>query len=342
MRLFRRLTAILLAVGIAHPATARLACAKVRLAEYSVCRYTPSGLILSDTPANADWGRAVALGVERKFGRYFGAVPRYVFMIKDGDATFSKELEAAGFRRQFKWTSPQAGAARTSNALAAALREKYQGEGLPEAQIAASIEQVLGNQAKDDLARQASTAAHELGHDLLQHFWDGRTPAYQYRYGTLGPDWLDEIAAILMESEDSRASRRQLLGEMYRRGEMLPLRTYLEMTHPNLPPEPAREFGQSTKPEPGNQASIIEPADPDLVPEYYAQSLGFAEFLMAQSARPRVFESIARNLAEGSTFEQWLAAEGPKHRLGSDVAQLTRQWEAWLLKSHGDNPKEPA
>lgn len=326
MRLLVCLLGSLSAFMSSVPAEARNACSAAYLPRYPICREAGRALVLATTPEDADWGVTVVTKVEARFDRYFGTAPRFVLMLKDGETELSDELAKIGYRRQLVWNSPRTHAARTVALITGALRDQFRRDGLAEPEIRKRVEPAERQFLKDGLARTASTVGHELGHALLQSFWEEVTPKFQHRYGTLGPDWLDEIAAILMESEEVLQSRRMLLREMWKQGRLISLPRYLEMPHPNAIPASKRAPAGVTSGE-----LITHPGgNGDPVLDYYAQSLGFADFLVEKSGQPLVFKAITDKLSGGWTIEEWLAAEGSRYGLGSNIAALNQQWEAWL------------
>lgn len=326
MRLSLRLCAAPLALAaLSPPAAAQARCEGVTLPQYAICRATPHGLVFAGTADDVEWGAAVALRVEAQFSRHFGAVPRYALLIKDGETRYPPELERAGYHRYLIWKSPRSWAAQMRDLQRPLVQKNFQEQGVVEPELTARTERALERVFQREFAGGASIAAHELGHNLLESFWNGKpppVPAPRARYGTLAPDWLDEVAAILMESEESLENRRRFLPDLHKGGKMVPLRIYLGMPHP---------VGGVSEP-----AAAGAGGGPQVGPlEYYSQSLGFAEFLAETSGRPRIFEAIARKLSDGSTFEQWLAAEGRDYNLAADLDSLNRMWEAWLQRRYG-------
>lgn len=63
---------------------------------------------------------------------------------------------------------------------------------------------------------------------------------------------------------------------------------------------------------------------------FYIQARAFTDFLMENSGHPKIIGEIATALRGGGSFEQWLAANGERHRLPSSLAALTAEWGAWL------------
>ena len=75
---------------------------------------------------------------------------------------------------------------------------------------------------------------------------------------------------------------------------------------------------------------------------FYTQARAFSDFLMETSGQPRIMGEIATAMRGGTSFEQWLAANGERHRLPASVAALTAAWEAWLrTKAAGPAARRP-
>ena len=63
---------------------------------------------------------------------------------------------------------------------------------------------------------------------------------------------------------------------------------------------------------------------------FYIQGRAFADFLIETSGYPRIMGDIATAIRGGGSFEQWLAANGARHRLPTSLTALTAAWEVWL------------
>ena len=73
------------------------------------------------------------------------------------------------------------------------------------------------NSLETRLARDAGVLPHEIGHGwYVELFWPGAVQDRSGHYGGPGPDWLDETAAILMETEAFAADRRRQFEQIYR------------------------------------------------------------------------------------------------------------------------------
>ena len=179
---------------------------------------------------------------------------------------------------------------------------------------------------------EANLVPHELGHLWYEAaFWAGAPRASGDRYGSAGPDWLDEVAAILMENDAAAQAHRQRFADGRRKDPEqthpappeIPLPTFVTMVHPvtaSLPPP-----GVDTGP-------VMIVGKPSL---FYSQSRVFADYLTDRSEDPRILARISEGLRSGAAFGDWLAREGRRHRLPSTMAALESDWRGWLESRYG-------
>jgi hypothetical protein len=177
---------------------------------------------------------------------------------------------------------------------------------------------------------------HELGHVwFVAAFWPARSsssaPADGH-YGGPAADWLDESAAILLESEEATAHRRSGLREWLAAnpGRMRPLDELFTMTHPLLE-DAAVAAAQADAGAEGSAIVRVElgPTEHDDDCPFYEQCRSLADYLLATAGK-RVFASIAAGAARGEDMARWLAAEGPSLGLPATNASLQAAWLAWL------------
>jgi hypothetical protein len=166
-----------------------------------------------------------------------------------------------------------------------------------------------------------------------QHaFWAGAARPAGDRYGSAAPDWLDEVAAILMESDTRAAIHRNRFSdgrhEDPERASTIPpeiaLADFVTMPHP----------ASASLPEPGTAPAgpIRVTSAPSL---FYAQGRVFADYLIERSGDPGIFAAISQGMRSGLSFADWLAQSGAQHRLPVSVPAMDADWQAWLAKRFG-------
>lgn len=168
---------------------------------------------------------------------------------------------------------------------------------------------------------------HEIAHLLFMHSVWPSTRERSGQYGGDAPDWLDEAAAVVAESERMTADRREAFRELARDGQAIPLERYVRMTHPVFGGgafqqrlEQARQQAESA----GAAVTSFSMPDADLAEAraFYAQTRGFVDYLIEQSGEERILRTISLALKEGQTLEGWLAAHGAEHGLPKSIERI--------------------
>ncbi len=185
------------------------------------------------------------------------------------------------------------------------------------------------------------TLAHEIGHGwFTKALWGGSLGRTGLHYGGDAPDWLDEVAAILLENELLSANRRESLKRSLADSEtaklIRPLSELFTMTHPGLDPaqmqeivkrmQEARARGEATsainlKPDPQSQQKMMA---------FYAECRGFLDYLFQKQTDPKVLRRITDTLKSGKSIGDWLVAEGSRFGLPDNLQRLQADWDAWL------------
>ncbi|MBK0056707.1 hypothetical protein [Stenotrophomonas sp. S39] len=194
---------------------------------------------------------------------------------------------------------------------------------------AAAVEQRVSRASRST----GDVLPHEIGHSLYQaRFWPGQTADGSLHYATPAPDWLDEAAAILMEPPSMLAERRRqyraLLGTPSPHVQDLP--RFLQAPHPVDAARRAALSGSGSSSASGLTVMTARGDTGAALAAFYLQSLALADFLIERSGRQDVLGQISLALANGQSFDDWLAQSGPPLQLGSDVATLTQHWQAWV------------
>lgn len=347
------------ALALASPAAAaQNLCAEAlaalgRDAASLACTGTSAGVAIApDMDRAAQLSRLGQAG-EARFKSYFGRdTPRYVVleaMELDGVPDPRAALKAAGFDRTLIWFTQEDYVRQVTTATRASAEAAARRQGLEEPAVSAAGDRAvaarpLGRRELD--AREAQVVPHELGHGwFISAFWPDHQGVAQGHYGGPGPDWLDEISAMLMESEDGAEERRKVFRDTYRgRGsgffatypvaDLIDLSRFLVREHPaqtrpdirptNSSPTGAVTMRVVSSSDQTALASVAEAA------MYYPQGRMFADFLLDRTGDSRVFEAIAEALTQGSSFEDWLGAHGSARHLPGSTAELDATWREWL------------
>jgi hypothetical protein len=183
-----------------------------------------------------------------------------------------------------------------------------------------------------------SAIRHELSHELFRNYiWPSsqETKKWDY-YGSEGPDWLDEAAAIVAETPQSTYSRRELLYQMANLDRLKPLRRLVTEDHPLFQSEYTSNIIRNNFTEDGAPKVTIRSAvqiSNDEWPsnEYYSQIRGFVDFLVDVTQNRRILRDIAISLKNGKSFEDWLSSSAQYPGLPKNFDKLDQEFKAWLL-----------
>lgn len=312
---------------------------------YRTCSATTHGVALAMDQANAEVLAGHAAAGEARFQTYFGREISPYVVISASAAPDLDALKAAGFVHVLPWPDPEAFDRARRQGIEVAARQFATSRGLSAPQAEQIVARALANGGAEGgkAALDAGMVPHELGHLWFTHaFWPtaGQGDAGVSHYGGPGPDWLDELAAILLEDEPTTDRRRAqmkalLLGEVIPalgpvagRETLLDLKGFLSRNHPGLT---RVQMSPPSLPAGGGVAVVFTPAGgaPGAAADerlFYLQARGFADFLIEKSGRASVFSDIARALAGGETFEGWLATEGAALGLPGTVDGLDLRW----------------
>ncbi len=336
-------------------------CAKIAgiAAEVGQCADTPHGVVLAESDDRAAALAAMAAQGEVRFARHFDRTPpRYALIEGDGafDAAVGDALAGAGYVWRFPWLSAKA----QSDGMAASIRRavearaKAQGATAEatEAMVTAALAQQQARQSPEAIdRRERGVVPHELGHGWYMRGWWPEVPKVEgakTQYGGPGPDWMDEVAAVLMEDDVLTAERRSGFASRLEAGgsereRLLDLKTFLTTDHPMA----GRSFTMPapTTPPAGAAASAATPVRISRVGVmsgeearslaasgllFYLQSRSFADYLIERAGPSRAFVTAADTFAAGGTTADWLARHGASLGIATDIDALQTDWRAWV------------
>ena len=324
------LVAILTLASFAF-ATATLAeprCANLNLSRTFACEQTGAGVVIAETTERARQLADFARQGEVRFRRHFSdqVAPYAIYFVDTPHDADRDALNRQGAAFVLPWRSGEQLVREAGPALRPIIEKQLEAQGIPRQMWNKVVDQYIAKLPAELNARAGGLVPHELGHLWLVHgYWPKATlPVGSKHYGGPAPDWLDELAAVMMEDDQLKAHRRghlksALAGTDPKLSKPWPLAEFLTMTHPNA------RTGDSTV---SSGIAISQPSPTGLT--FYAQAQGFADFVLARSNNDRAFDAIARALAANERFDTWLARDGAKYGLGSTLRELEAHWSAWL------------
>lgn len=322
------------------------------------CVDAPHGVVLAATTDRAAALAAIAAQGEERFARHFDRTPpRYALIEGDGafDPAIGDALAAAGYVWRFPWLSAKA----QSDGMAASVRRavearaKAQGATAQatEAMVTAALAQQQARQTPEAIdRRERGVVPHELGHGWYMRGWWPEPPkagGVKRQYGGPGPDWMDELAAVLMEDDVLTSERRSGFASRLEQGgsereRLLDLKTFLTTDHPMADRAltlPVAAPPAGTAPQPGAPVTISRVgvmsgeearslATAGLL--FYLQSRLFADYLIERAGPSRAFVTAADTFAAGGTTADWLARHGASLGIATDIDTLQSDWRAWV------------
>lgn len=328
------------------------------------CVESSRGVALAGDRARAEQLLALAEGGADRFVRYFGIAPVRYAVVEDPDAPLAGDkadaLRAAGFKAVLPWLSAKAFRAQALPAIRASVAAQMPGASA--AVIDAATEQALEKQLGGAVRARVESAAvpHELGHDWYRlAFWPNAPRSKSQHYGGPGPDWLDEMAAVLMEAPAMYDERIDQFAKRYAAWRadpaavseadrlMVDLPHYFTEQHPALAQvqamlAAAKQNGSAK----GTTTTLITGDAGKKIGEgaarFYLQSAVAARYLAERSGDDRVVARIGAAFGRGETLMQWLANDEPKGKLPRDFNALQADWLAWLAQRFPASAAKPA
>ncbi|MFK0298250.1 hypothetical protein ACIQTU_03430 [Brevundimonas sp. NPDC090276] len=313
------------------------------------CAVAGRGVALAGTPEEAERLAGYAKAGEARFTARFGRDIAPYAVLSTPPAPDRAALRAAGFAHVLPWPAPRAFDEAARRSVEQGTRRFAASQNMSPAQTEEVVARALSQipDAKAQAALDAGMVPHELGHLwFTAAFWPKRleTDANAApHYGGPGPDWLDEAAAVVLEDDPTAAQRRDqfralmkgevvpAVGPVEGRALLLDLPGLLSREHPGLAravaaaPEVVSSSGgvgvgvSFTPAGAGARPAALERV-------FYIQSRVFADYLIQTSGRPTILADIAAALADGRSFEAWLANEGAARGLPPSLADLQRGW----------------
>jgi hypothetical protein len=317
-----------------------------------VCVATPHGAAFAPDRQRAVQLAAFATTGEQRFETHFGrpATPYVVYEVVDQPQARAANtaLRDLGFNRVLGWMSRAAQQELQTRGIREGVVERMKADGKPQSMIDQVVERRLSRLDADIAAREASVLPHELVHQLyVEAGWPGVPGDRSGHYAGPGPDWMDELSAILAETEESANARRALFKDLYSnskpelygtlaQADLLDLSVLLDQVHPVHARDQAA--AQPVKRTEGVAMNVQVMARGAIAPTilFYVKDRMVADFLIAQSGDPAIFGSILDGFRRGQTFDAWLATEGRARGLAPDRAGLDRQWRGWLRSTLGE------
>lgn len=350
-----KILALAALAGIAaHPALANTQSniATLCAAEGLECLHSDNGLVIGRAGTTASFETSIQAAAQR-FEHYFGAAAPTAAVVLGGAVEGEGlELLHAEYGVVLPWLSQTDRLdmiRKTIRTTVKAQKPELSGDALDavvEQSLKATLAASKGMTAQEKI--QQGALAHELGHlYFIRTYWPEEEMNVTdvggdtfTRYGGPAPDWLDEMAAVLLETDaltDQRWSRfRDLRIDPAHPG-FWPLDDYLSMEHPAFQQAVALIKARQNTAEGRAKGGVVVlrgdevQADPSgrSPALFYVQSRAFADFLIEASGETTIFASVAQALASGNSFSEWLDMHADRLGLPATVTALENRFTAW-------------
>lgn len=170
------------------------------------------------------------------------------------------------------------------------------------------------------LAPPAYLLRHEIGHDLFIRYLVPSTRSGQY--GGDAPDWLDEMAAVAFEGEMLRTNRRRAAARYAREAQLIRLRTFLTMVHP--------EMAAGSIPAWSDQQVTVFEALSDQTPQFYTIACAFYDYLVSRTGNAAIVAELAAAFRNGADLDQWIIVRTGHGDRASGMEALNADFLAWI------------
>ncbi|RUO29734.1 hypothetical protein CWE12_07115 [Aliidiomarina sedimenti] len=281
------------------------------------------------------------------FTHYFARTPLDGAIVDVQHAPALASIRAAGFAWALPWRFADDTASENStDPRTQAIREQIEAQlsGAGRTPGPEQVERLLERALAQHPPAATSTATtleptalrHEVAHKLfIEGVWPSTRPGGT-QYGGDAPDWLDEAAAITAESDEMTAGRRTEFRQLAREEKLVPLGSYLSMTHPVFNNSDLRELMREARERATEEGAAVLSASvsAEQIAEgriFYAQTRGWLDYLLQQTGNPQILGNMADTMRNGQSFDEWLAQAGLDAGLPGSMEALEAEFEAWAL-----------
>ena len=316
--------------------------------ETYICSYSDLGLVASKAEG-AEAYLPIMQNAAKVFEKHFNQHPDLTALTLGGSVpeAFKETLEENGYKTIMPWLTSDQKADLVAGNIKRQIKEQQ--PSLPEAAIntivAEQVQKLKNQGAIQSGELEKGILAHELSHMWFhQAYYPNSEPDGEPQYGSDAPDWLDELSAVLAENEAVTKGRLKALKKLAASGNFdafWPLEEYFQMEHPLFRQvAKMREQASNAKEDSAVMIKSLDDFDfgenPRNPADFYAQSRGFADYLIDKSGNPAIFHEIATHISSGHSMESWLKKSGTQHNIPSNITELEADWHTWMKGYYAD------
>lgn len=155
----------------------------------------------------------------------------------------------------------------------------------------------------------ASSVRHELGHAF---FLAVVIPnARKHQYGGDAPDWLDEAAAMIVETDAVLEKRRHVFARQVCSGRLIPLDAFLARGHPVFASPKMKKILETYRGQKIEQPVMIDLTlhelglDEQSVGDFYAEARAVYDYLLDRSGDRRILGRVAQAIRDSGNATSW-------------------------------------
>lgn len=165
---------------------------------------------------------------------------------------------------------------------------------------------------------------HELGHQVFLR--RVLPPSRGGQYGSIAPDWLDESAAILMESPGLKNDRRVLARILAQQNMLVPISDFLVMTHP--------EAGNGAAQRPaGVPNAVFLPKEGARTLAFYSQCQAFTDFLLSNTGEIDILRQLADAIARQENYVDVIMSKLGINKAADPMSVLSARFLNWVAEN---------
>lgn len=319
----------------------------------AACAQADGLLSVAATAERAESVLATALNAREQFVGSFARSPGRTAIVEDLSLYpgYAATLRDEGWIVK-PWISPGAMREALAVQMRPALRQAL--PGATDAEIEARITPVLDQRlGQDDKVRHAEAiVAHELGHlwfiDVFD--WPAHEGGERVYGAAAAPDWLDETAAVSLESDALTADRRAGLCEQLPDDPAAEYLRFFNSQHPLLTvasraAEAADAAGETAAGDGAPRIMVLDSASLDDTDGsiadasyYYALARNLVDWADSEAGGMALFAALAEAISQGGSVEGFLAAQGPETGSPADLDAWSAQLGAFSRERCTDRP----
>ena len=302
-------------------------------------------IVSSDAETALEAAVGVRAAVAAFYG-HFGVVPGRGAVLQPRYAALYTPLKSKGIEWFVPWTFqpvsvPLAAPSQTDVAAAIASHLVSQGVADPLSDLPVILRLALDHPEADfPIAAKdphhidnRSAFRHEIAHALFVRYIFPST--HQGQYGGDAPDWLDEAAALIVETPSVTQLRRRQFAEAVTAGRLPPLSRLLVSQHPLLMSPAIQDALAAARAAAPTVPVLMRLSVEDVgvsrtqIADFYASARGITDYLIERSGDRRILARIAAAIRKSGQPLSWVTTLDTGQRLSGTLSAMDQDFARW-------------